>query len=468
MQRVALHSTPLRNDEETIAAENVRLYREHFITVRPPSDARSCSGRYPDALEPFSGNVSLAPGLNIVLVEVYVPTTAGQGDYRGHIRLREAGREQSLEYTLTVWNFILPERSSLKTAFGLDFDSIAEKEKVSLFSLEALPLLRRYYELLAEHRLSPISVFPEPVCTDPDSGRIDVSGCEEMWRYCYNSLRFNTLRIPFDESMPVKTKEYPLFSEGYNRRVIQYLSTLAAYLRKNGWLDRSYIYISTVDEPVSEADYAKSRSFYALVKQADPELRYRHGEQIDFKERNLASCDILDVNLLAYTRHQEKIRRLKNKEIGWYTAVGPKGDYPTYFIDRPSLEARILAVGNYYYQIPRLLYWSTTWWREVKNPYLEPMTYNPRVDLFANGDGSLIYPAAPLRLQAPVASLRLKMIRDGLEDYEYLMQLERRRGRKFTHAKVSAFFQSLTRFSRKSDEYYHFRRQIGGLLNEWK
>jgi hypothetical protein len=41
-----------------------------------------------------------------------------------------------------------------------------------------------------------------------------------------------------------------------------------------------------------------------------------------------------------------------------------------------------------------------------------------------NGDGTLFYPGTPARIggttDVPVASIRLKMIREGMEDYEYL------------------------------------------------
>jgi hypothetical protein len=41
-----------------------------------------------------------------------------------------------------------------------------------------------------------------------------------------------------------------------------------------------------------------------------------------------------------------------------------------------------------------------------------------------NGDGTLFYPGLPTRIggtrEVPVESLRLKHLRDGMEDYEYL------------------------------------------------
>lgn len=448
-----------------LAAREIRCYREEFIRVRIPSDGKSRPGWYPDALIPLVDGVwELAPGLNLLLVEIHVPFGQPAGEYRGAVAVALPERRWTWPVRLRVWDFTLPARASLKTAFGLDFDSLRAKEGIDPDAAPPDPRLVRYYELLARHRISPISVYPEPVYSDADGG-LSTSACDRLWHYCYDELQFNTLRIPYDESAPIATSRYPLFSEAYCRRAENYLAVMAAYLRRNGWLDRSYIYISTVDEPADSAGYAKSRLFYDLVKAADPRIRYRHGEQIDFRRENIGKYDILDVNLLAFARHRKVLAGLSGVELGWYTAVGPKGDYPTYFIDRPALEPRILCLLNYYCRVERLLYWNLTWWRQVDDPYADPMTYTSGSDLFANGDGSLLYPAAPRHLSEPAASLRLKMIRDGVEDYEYCALLERRRGRAFVVREIGAVLADLTHFARSPEDISALRLRLGRLLH---
>jgi hypothetical protein len=44
-------------------------------------------------------------------------------------------------------------------------------------------------------------------------------------------------------------------------------------------------------------------------------------------------------------------------------------------------------------------------------------------------EGSLLYPGVDAGVQGLVASIRLKEIREGLEDYEYLRILTERRGK---------------------------------------
>jgi hypothetical protein len=53
-------------------------------------------------------------------------------------------------------------------------------------------------------------------------------------------------------------------------------------------------------------------------------------------------------------------------------------------------------------------------------------------DFSGNGDGTLFYPGTPAKIggatHVPVASIRLKMIREGMEDFEYLTLLSRAGG----------------------------------------
>ena len=59
------------------------------------------------------------------------------------------------------------------------------------------------------------------------------------------------------------------------------------------------------------------------------------------------------------------------------------------------------------------------------DPWFNPAFAHPR---HYNGGGYLFYPGAPCGIDGPVASMRLKNLRDGMEDYEYFVLLEKRAG----------------------------------------
>jgi hypothetical protein len=93
-------------------------------------------------------------------------------------------------------------------------------------------------------------------------------------------------------------------------------------------------------------------------------------------------------------------------------------------IDHPAALNRAMGVLAFLHGVQGELYYQTV------EAYC-PMDGRPRATSWesvwrfdGNGDGSLFYPGTPARVggqtELPIASLRLKHLRDGLEDYEYL------------------------------------------------
>jgi hypothetical protein len=71
-----------------------------------------------------------------------------------------------------------------------------------------------------------------------------------------------------------------------------------------------------------------------------------------------------------------------------------------------------------------LLYYNVVYsYRDGANPWLSQYQFT------SNGDGNLVYPGLPglpnMSTHKPIPSLRLKLLRDGMEDYEYLSLYER-------------------------------------------
>src|SRR5262249_6365446 len=62
-----------------------------------------------------------------------------------------------------------------------------------------------------------------------------------------------------------------------------------------------------------------------------------------------------------------------------------------------------------------------------------------------HGEGSLVYPASPVGYDGIVPTIRLKALRDGIEDYEYLAILQRmgkaEEARKVVRSLTETFFQ---------------------------
>jgi hypothetical protein len=102
--------------------------------------------------------------------------------------------------------------------------------------------------------------------------------------------------------------------------------------------------------------------------------------------------------------------------------------WPSYMIDAPATVNRVMSWMSYKYQMEGELYWGTN---AADSDYSnDPKNTSWEVQWLAggNGDGSLTYPGRPDRIGGtstiPIASLRLKQIRDGLQDLEYMYLLE--------------------------------------------
>jgi len=124
----------------------------------------------------------------------------------------------------------------------------------------------------------------------------------------------------------------------------------------------------------------------------------------------------------------------------------PKAPHNNLFIDSDAINLRMWLWMSYRYRLKGILVWSSNFWNESdcspagiwQNPWEDPMAYNdvplPRGSSceFGNGDGRFFYP--PRRdpnkdkskcICEPIPSLRLEILREGLEDYDYMILLEK-------------------------------------------
>ena len=94
--------------------------------------------------------------------------------------------------------------------------------------------------------------------------------------------------------------------------------------------------------------------------------------------------------------------------------------WPSYVIDASAARNRAMEWISFVEQASGELYWETAY-------AFSHDAWSNQWDFSGNGDGTLFYPGTPSRIggttDIPIASIRLKMIREGMEDYEYLKLL---------------------------------------------
>jgi hypothetical protein len=424
-----------------------KLFREDFIDVQRPSSVDGGTGRYPDALVPdvddvvgekrnafpfdVSGGESRA-----VWVEFHVPPDAAPGAYQGAVTVHFDGGDHAVPVQLTVWGFGLPSTASLKTAFTMTASALQRQHGASGEALTALR--QRYAQLALDHRIS-ISNFW-------DDGNRD-------WSHIDNAYG------PFLDgtaSTQLAGAQMTSVQSGADLDSAAQHAEWAAHFREHGWFDRLFQY--TCDEPPLTCNWSDIPSRAQAAKQGDPEFRTLVTTDLDQATQNgvLDAIDVMvpvvnfvddrPVSDLGWTDGGDKspdyarfAKSAPRKELWLYQSCMSHGCGGTVDIGNPSAEQRYYT-GWPSYEIDasatrnRAMEWLSFRYGSTGELYYEmAQAYfngDPWTDAWAfngNGDGTFFYPGTPARIggstDIPVASLRMKMIREGMEDYEYLKLL---------------------------------------------
>jgi hypothetical protein len=146
------------------------------------------------------------------------------------------------------------------------------------------------------------------------------------------------------------------------------------------------------------------------------------------------------------------------KQLWWYHACGSHGcgdgsekGWPTVMVDFPAVHTRIFEWLTYAYQTSGELYYETIFqypfsYKMVKGAggkESKVADRHPFDDVYyfgGNGDGILFYPGRPDlvggKKHIPIESIRLKLTREGYEDYEYLKLAEAKKGREWIEKEI--------------------------------
>ena len=131
--------------------------------------------------------------------------------------------------------------------------------------------------------------------------------------------------------------------------------------------------------------------------------------------------------LAKYGQFRPRYEQLRERgdDMWWYICIGPQPPYANWLIYQQGSVNRTVLWQQYFYDIDGILYWSTTAWDMGEHDHR-----SINLKRINNGDGLLIYNGGMWdEGPVPVPSIRLEQVRDGIEDFQYLRQLERELGR---------------------------------------
>jgi hypothetical protein len=459
VQGVSLKASDLLGQNgRRISSRNITLFREQYVEVTTASPkSKEGVGWYPDALIPFLNPIDGQPLKNArfvgapfevrpdanqpVWVDVFVPKDALAGTYSGAITVTAQNQPAvRVPVKLTVWNFTLPDTPSMRANFGGFDHRIAAAHTADANSERFRALERRYAQALADHRICP----PIPGYLYPRvnaDGSIDPAPTHAALKDWIDSFHVTGIPINLLGRDPL----------GRDReRNVRYLQSIDAYLKANGWEKLAYIYV--LDEPNDAAAYEQVRLRAQLIHDAQPGIKVLCTEQPTPQEPAWGTLvGSVDIWVPLWTLFDGKAgaeRLAAGEELWSYTALcqGGKGhDTPYWELDFPLLDFRLPAWTSWRFGISGLLYWTTVYWQKAGDVWTNPATYGEGKYRY-NGEGSLFYPGADAGFDGPVTSMRLKQIREGLEDYEYLKLLADRGQKAFAEERARSLATSWTQW----------------------
>jgi hypothetical protein len=462
-------------DGKRIAKSNITLFREHFIEIKQASPrCTTPPGWWPDALIPFVNPMDGSPLKNARFValpcevkagknqpfwvDVFVPKDAAAGIYNGKVTVTaENLAPVTVPVELKVYDFALPDTPTVQSEFG-GMGGAAAAHKMKPNDEAWRPIEMRYLEACAAHRITPqIPSYMRPKANpdgtlDTATTHVDLKAYMERLHVNAISVPFSAYKDPLNESRD-KTKKF--------------LDYYYQYLKQNGWEKGNYIYI--LDEPNDEKAYQQVRDRAALVHEANKALRVLCTEQtLSSNPKWGTLVGAVDIWVPLWPLHDEKTaaERLAAGEALWsYTALCQgKDPSPWWEIDFPVLNYRVPLWINWRCRMTGLLYWSMVHWKDVKDVWTEPLTCYKKY----NGEGSLFYPGADAGFDGPVASIRLKNTREGMEDYEYMQILSDLGERAFVDEVVRGVGRSWFDWEKDPAKLYAARARLAQKIVEGK
>ncbi|HPA19276.1 MAG TPA: DUF6067 family protein [Verrucomicrobiae bacterium] len=426
LKQVTVEAGPLTGDGGKLP---LTWHRVGYVETAKPNYPTEYVGWWPDPL--------LAPGAFDVAADerqplwftVDVPPETKPGAYGGPVTIRHGNTSLTVPVELRVRSFRLPRPGSLATPFSLYQQAWAKwwfgKETKKM----PIETFARWCEFLGRYRLTPKNIAREYITQSGGGGnvRVDLSPLEQTVvplapRY-FAPYSFNLCRMPSAKSIG---------------KAADTTDPADAASLARAWVDEwkrlklpAQVFIYGYDEPRPE-HYSFLREAYRRIREAAPGYPIM---QTLSDQQPAALAGLVDIwcpltPSLASSFYGQ--RRRARDTLWTYVCCSPKPPFANFFVDEPAIDHRILFWQARQYGATGLLYWSTAWWEGLTTAASGEPCFPDTPIRFAdlgtyqefkvNGDGLLLYPGKGME---PLPSIRLEVIRDGIEDYECLALLSR-------------------------------------------
>jgi hypothetical protein len=412
---------------------------------------------YPDIAVPMEAapSFSIAAGSNqSVWADIYIPKNAAPGTYTGEVVIRENG---SITYrvpvALEVLNFTLPDTPSAKTMVATSYSDVAKRYTGVEYPNPATAedtltkrVMTRQMLLAHRHKISLIDDNAGAAAWTKDSPRPE-------WRSRLNGTLFTAKYGYRGPGEGVGNNVFSIGTFGAWQDWWGTPSSAKLATHTNGWEawfihnapdTERFLYL--IDE---STDYSQTQKWAQWMRNntgVGGNLKSFATVDLPAATTNIPSLNISaswiavadTATWQAADRQAESDNR---KAVFFYNGQRPASG--SFAIEDEGVALRELAWGQYKKNIGRWFFWNATYYDDYQggrgntNVFQTAQTFGGVTHRDANlgmtgwnasnGDGLLFYPgtdkifpAESLGISGPIASLRLKFWRRGIQDVDYL------------------------------------------------
>lgn len=443
-----------------ISKENFTVYNELFyyfdgnsVDASPNYYADSMLKSFPDALIPIkesseAGECGIEENNNAALwITVYIPKTTVAGVYSGSFSMTVSGQRFSLPVSVTVYDYTLTDENHAVSTFT------QRNYKIGVGEMDtSVEMIEKYYESALDYRISPRTLPQEATDSVDEFIELVKKYYSRYSNFALGTSGNITLGINYDYVLSQilglaenSTAEINLLSKAifyamdepnmaneqtkYNsvflvRKIISVLNDAADIIENDstskysafksiaGWKD---IILNIPDVvPFGSYEYVQS-----CINTSD--------ELLQEYVKNITWCPCWDIYDDSTREAYLALAEEADADLWWYSCTGPAAPYGTYHIgDSNLLSARSISWMQKKYNIEGNLYWDIVGYSYDTPEKFTDIYSDPHVatSSLVAGDGNLFYPGAKYGIYGPLPSVRIMSIRDGLEEYEMLYDLE--------------------------------------------
>lgn len=480
---------PLAGPGGSIPANDVVLYAEQYYDVGTPSNDEGAAGLWPDPLVPdvdtFFGEkrnafpfTVTASQNRVIWVDVLVPQDATPGDYTGSIEIDVAGVSQAtVPVSLHVGNFSLPSTATLASAFGMGWNTPPLVHCGGAFpycngDVDASNAIRALYVRAAL------------------DDRITISATDFQPPFGSDQAPYEKYILPLISGTgPTRLPGARITAVELDGAPADYPNWIG-YAKTNNFFDRLFAY--PVDEPNQNAS-----SWQTFAQDADqlhgddPNARIilttaiQNAQSFNDDSKIDIMCPVIDEMYGRSDGTYPGDQRSKydtwlatnaNRKLWMYqscdehgcgacgeTSPGPDFvGWPERVIDSSGVQDRAFEWWSFLEGTTGELYFETTY--QLATAWND----NGQCAFSGSGDGTLFYPGKTSIIggtdDIPIDSIRMKLIREGMEDYEYLVQAAAKNATA-TRAIALALFPSPTQCNQPPSALESARDQLFAMLD---